>query len=68
MINYLAPIFRTQFNLFYRYGYTQIPASQAIAFDGKITNETKKEIVELFNSVSPFEYDEEFLILHLETL
>lgn len=67
MINYLAPIFRTQFNLFYRYGYTHIPASQAIKFDGNITNETKKEIVELFNSVSPFEYDEEFLILHLET-
>jgi len=66
MINYLAPIFRTQFNLFYRYGYTHIPASQAIKFDGKITNETKKEIVELFNFVSPFEYDEEYLILHLE--
>lgn len=66
MINYLAPIFRSQFNLFYRYGYTHIPASQVIKFDGKITNEIKHSLVELFTSISPFEYDEEYVVLHLE--
>ena len=66
MINYLAPILRTQFNLFYRYGYTLIPSSQVIAFDGKIGIESKAKIIELFNSISPFEYDEEYLILHLD--
>lgn len=66
MINYLAPIFRSQFNLFYRYGYTHIPASQVIKFDGKITNEIKHSLVDLFTSISPFEYDEEYVVLHLE--
>ena len=66
MINYLAPILRAQFNLFYRYGYTLIPSSQVVEFDGKINDEAKAKIIELFKSLSPFEYDEEYLILHLD--
>ena len=66
MINYLAPIFRTQFNLYYRYGYTLIPTSQVIKFDGNINDETRKKLVDLFTLISPFEYDEEYVILHLE--
>ncbi len=66
MTNYLAPILRDQFNKFYRYGYTYIPASQILVFEGKITDEEKDKIIELFKSISPFEYDEDYLILHLD--
>lgn len=65
--NYLTAIFRTQFNLFYRYGYTYIPFSQMVAFDGEVNDEAKAKIVELFKSITPFEYDEDYLILHLDT-
>lgn len=66
MRNYLAPILRDQFNKFYRYGFTFIPASQALDFDGMITDEVKTKVIELFNNISPFEYDEDYLILHLD--
>ncbi|MBK9391757.1 MAG: hypothetical protein IPN68_16780 [Bacteroidetes bacterium] len=65
--NYLAAIFRIQFNLFYRYGYTYIPSSQLVKFDGEVTDETKTNIVELFKLIAPFEYEEDYLILHLDT-
>jgi hypothetical protein len=66
MINYLAPILRDQFNKFYRYGYTYIPSSQVVGFDGKVSDEVKTKVIELFNTISPFEYDEDYLILHLD--
>jgi len=66
MVNFLAPILRLQFNLFYRYGYTYIPISQTIKFDGTITDDQKAKIVEVFKIVSPFEYDDEYFIIHFE--
>lgn len=66
MTNYLTPILRTQFNLFYRYGYTYIPASQTVKFDGTFNEELKARIVEVFKIISPFEYDDEYVIIHFE--
>jgi len=57
---------RNQFNLFYRFGYTFVPGSQLVEFDGNINEEVKKRIIEQFRTIAPFEYDEEYLILHLE--
>lgn len=66
MKQFLIIILRNQFNLFYRFGYTFIPKSQLIEFEGVINNETRKRIIKQFKTVTPFEYDEEYLILHLE--
>ena len=66
MKQFLSIILRNQFNLFYRFGYTFIPKSQLVEFDGKINNETQDSIIKQFKTVAPFEYDEEYLILHLE--
>lgn len=66
MVNFLAPILRLQFNLFYRYGYTYIPLSNAIQFDGIITDDVKLKVVDIFKVVSPFEYDDEYVIIHFE--
>lgn len=66
MKQFLSIILRNQFNLFYRFGYTFIPKSQLIEFDGNINNETQESIIKKFKTVAPFEYDEEYLILHLE--
>lgn len=66
MKQFLSIILRNQFNLFYRFGYTFIPKSQLVKFDGKINNETQGSIIKQFKTVTPFEYDEEYLILRLE--
>lgn len=66
MKQFLSIVLRNQFNLFYRFGYTFIPKSQLVEFDGNINNETQQNIIEQFKKVTPFEYDEEYLILHLE--
>ena len=66
MKQFLSIILRNQFNLFYRFGYNFIPKSQLVKFDGKINNETQESIIKQFKTVAPFEYDEEYLILHLE--
>jgi len=66
MKQFLSIVLRNQFNLFYRFGYTSIPKSQLVEFDGNINNETQQNIIEQFKKVTPFEYDEEYLILHLE--
>jgi hypothetical protein len=66
MKQFLSIVLRNQFNLFYRFGYTFIPKSQLVEFDGNINNETQQHIIEQFKKVTPFEYDEEYLILHLE--
>jgi hypothetical protein len=39
---------------------------QLIEFGGNINAETKDNLVKQFLTVTPFEYDEEYLILHLE--
>lgn len=66
MKQFLSIVLRNQFNLFYRSGYTFIPKSQLVEFDGNINDETKENIIKQFSTVTPFEYDEEYLILHLE--
>lgn len=66
MSQFLSIVLRNQFNLFYRFGYTFIPKCQLIEFDGNINNETHENIIKQFKTVTPFEYDEEYLILHLE--
>jgi len=66
MKQFLGIVLRNQFNLFYRFGYTFILKSQLVEFDGNINNETRESIIKQFKTVTPFEYDEEYLILHLE--
>jgi hypothetical protein len=66
MKQFLSIVLRNQFNLFYRFGYTFISKSQLIEFDGNINNEIKDIILEKFKTVTPFEYDVEYLILQLE--
>ena len=64
---FLSIVLRNQFNLFYRFGYTFIPKSQLVEFDGNVNSEEIQEsIIKQFKTVTPFEYDEEYLILHLE--
>lgn len=62
----LSIVLRNQFNLFYRFGYTVIPKVSLLEFNGIITDDTTNELVKLFNTATPFEYDEEYLILQLE--
>lgn len=66
MKQFLSIVLRNQFNLFYRFGYTFIPKSQLVEFDGKINDKTHENIIKQFKTATPFEYDEEYLILHLE--
>lgn len=66
MAQYLSIVLRSQFNLFYRFGYSFIQKSELIEFNGNITDKTKNDIIQKFATTTPFEYDEEYLILHLE--
>lgn len=66
MKQFLGIVLRNQFNLFYRFGYTFISKSQLVEFDGNINNETQESIIKQFKTVTPFEYEEEYLILQLE--
>lgn len=66
MKQFISIILRNQFNLFYRFGYTFISKSQLVEFDGNLNDKTQESIIEQFKTVTPFEYDEEYLILHLE--
>lgn len=66
MKQYLSIVLRNQFNLFYRFGYTVIPTKGLVVFDGNINDKTKEDIIKQFAHVTPFEYDEEYLILHFE--
>jgi hypothetical protein len=63
---YLTIMLRQQFILFYRFGHTYIPRNQLIEFDRIITNEVRKKLVAQFSITTPFEYEEEYVILHLE--
>lgn len=66
MKHFLSIILRNQFNLFYRFGYTFIPENQLLEFNGNINTKIKEQIVKLFETITPFEYDQEYLILHFE--
>jgi hypothetical protein len=66
MNQYLSILLRNQFNLFYRFGYTYIPQCQLLAFDGVINDSTKEDLIKLFFETTPFEWDEEYLILHFD--
>jgi len=66
MKQYLNILLRNQFNLFYRFGYTYIPNSELVEFDGTLSEEIKVKLVNKFATTTPFEYDEEYLILHLD--
>ncbi|WP_321332552.1 hypothetical protein [uncultured Bacteroides sp.] len=66
MKHFLSIVLRNSFNLFYRFGYTFIPKSQLVEFDGNINSEIQESIIKQFKTVAPFEYDEEYLILRLE--
>ncbi len=66
MKQYLSILLRNQFNLFYRFGYTFISNNSLLQFGGSIDNEVKENIIKQFSRITPFEYDEEYLILHLE--
>ncbi|MBK6507289.1 MAG: hypothetical protein IPG02_16940 [Ignavibacteria bacterium] len=63
---YLTIMLRQQFILFYRFGHTYIPRNQLIEFERIITNEVRKKLVAQFSITTPFEYEEEYVILHLE--
>ena len=65
MNNYLAVINRYQFAQYYRYGYTYIAKSSILKFDGNITDDVKLNLAAHFQILSPFEFDDEYLILHL---
>lgn len=68
MKHFLSIVLRNQFNLFYRFGYTVIPKTGLVEFDGTINDEIKGNLIKQFAYVTPFEYDEEYLILHFEKL
>jgi hypothetical protein len=52
--------------LFYRFGYTFIPKASCIEYGDLSDKKTKNSLKNLFAQITPFEYDEEYLILHLE--
>lgn len=66
MKNYLAVILRSEFNLYYRFGYTFIPSKSLFNFKDLSSDKLKRQILEHFKCRTPFEYDEEYLILQLE--
>lgn len=66
MKQFLSIVLREQFTFFYRAGYTFIPLQSLILFEGEIDNHVKEMVVKMFKTTTPFFYDEEYLILHLE--
>lgn len=66
MKDYLCILLRNQFTFWYRFGYTQLHLTQMIPFNGKVSSKEQSIIFnELLNM--PFEYDEEYLIFHINT-
>lgn len=66
MKHFLSILLRNQFNLFYRFGYTYIPKCQLLEFDGVINESTKEDLIRLFSETTPFEWEEEYLIIQLD--
>lgn len=63
----LAPIFREHFNFFYREGYTFLPKSSIIRFDGNFSSKAiGSKLVEKFRELQAFQYEEEYVILEIE--
>lgn len=65
MTKYLAILNRYEFAQFYRFGYVYISVSELLPFTEIGSNETKSNLVSQFKNITPFEYDEEYLIIHL---
>lgn len=65
-MNYLCILLRSQFTLWYRFGYINLHISQMIPFEGRLTAEVKENICKEFLNM-PFEYDEEYLIFDIIT-
>jgi hypothetical protein len=65
MTKFLAIINRYEFAQFYRFGYMYISTSELLPFTDINSNETKSNLVAHFKNITPFEYDEEYLIIHL---
>lgn len=65
MTKFLAIINRYEFAQFYRFGYMYISTSELLPFTEISSNETKSNLVAHFKNTTPFEYDEEYLIIHL---
>ena len=65
-MNYLCILLRSQFTLWYRFGYINLHISQMIPFKGRLTAEVKENICKEFLNM-PFEYDEEYLIFDIIT-
>jgi hypothetical protein len=66
MKHFLSILLRNQFNLFYRFGYTYIPKCQLLEFDGVINESIKEDLIRLFSETTPFEWEEEYLIIHFD--
>lgn len=66
MKQFLSIVLRNEFNLFYRFGYSVIPKINLIEYNGNVTYDIKENIIKQFATLTPFEYDEEYLILLLE--
>lgn len=60
---YITAILRDQFNLFFRYGFTDIPSVLAMNVDSEID----KSILELFSRLTPFYDESHYIILEFET-
>lgn len=65
MTNYISIVNRYEFAQFYRFGYMYISASELLPFTEIGSTETKSKLVSHFKNKTPFEYDEEYLIIHL---
>lgn len=68
MINFLTIVNRYEFAQFYRFGYMYVPKTELLQFDNIDSPETKSSLVSKFENKTPFEYDEEYLILNLSNL
>ena len=65
MTKFLAIINRYEFAQFYRFGYMYISTHELLNFTEINSEETKSKLVSRFKNKTPFEYDEEYLIIHL---
>lgn len=66
MKHFLSILLRNQFNLLYRFGCTYIPKCQLLEFKGVISEATRQDLLKMFSETTPFEWDEEYLIIHFD--
>lgn len=62
-----APILREQFNQLYRFGYTTVATAILVEADteGQPTQGDTRRVIEKFTQISPFEYEEEYVVLQI---